>query len=188
VHRGKSHHHGGKTFVAGGYADDASTSRERANKPAEDDGRVVAIGEGIEHSNGALGTSVAGIADGTGEGNGAERSEFARGGFHHETDFPMAGVIAEGDGVAVGSAQSALSAEDKKLAAENVLWLPTHADALSQTEEITAGGCSQQFVRERELARGADCFRLEFKKRIAGGEEVGGDGHREELSYGRAVG
>ncbi len=109
------HHHGGQTFVAGGDADDAAARGQRTDEPSEDGGRVVAIRQRIEHGGSALAAAVAGIGAVGGEGHGALRFQFARGGFHEQADFPVAGVIAESDGRAVGGADAAVGAEDEEL-------------------------------------------------------------------------
>ena len=52
-----------------------------------------------------------------GEGDGAERFEFLGRGVHEQADFPVAGVIAQRDGRAVGGANAAVGAEDQELLA-----------------------------------------------------------------------
>ena len=47
-----------------------------------------------------------------GEGHGAERLQLAGGGFHQQADLPVAGVIAQRDGRAIGRADAAVGAED----------------------------------------------------------------------------
>ena len=59
VHGCQRHHHRGQSFVAGGHADDAAARGQRADEPPEDRGGVVAIGQAVEHSVGALGAPVA---------------------------------------------------------------------------------------------------------------------------------
>ena len=76
---GEGHHHGGQALVAGGDAEDAFARGERAHEAAEDDCGVVAIGERIEHAVGALGSAVAWVGDGSGEGGCAMIAEFAGG-------------------------------------------------------------------------------------------------------------
>ena len=64
---GQGHHHGGQALVAGGDAQHALAARQRADQPAEDDGRVVAIGQAVHHPGRALGPAVARVGDHPGE-------------------------------------------------------------------------------------------------------------------------
>jgi hypothetical protein len=98
---GERHHHGGKDFVAGGDTEDAFARGERAHEAAEDNCGVVAVGERGEHADGALGAAVPGGGAGAGEGDGVAITQFARGFGDEETDFPVTGVEAAGDGGAV---------------------------------------------------------------------------------------
>ena len=153
--RGQGHHHGGKSFVAGGDADDTHAGGERAHEAAQDDGGIVAVGQGVEHAGGALGASIAGVGAGSGEGDGVEGFE-GDGGFRDQgAEFPVAGVEAESDGSAVGGAKSSMGAEDEDFLAQQLLWFPTHSGVLAETEEITGGGGEQHFRSDGENAAGA---------------------------------
>jgi hypothetical protein len=46
----------------------------------------------------------------------------------------MTGVKAESDRSAVRSAEATVSAEDQDLGAEDVCWIPAHADVLTETK------------------------------------------------------
>ena len=119
VHARQRHHHGRQSLVAGGDADDAAARGQRADQAAEDGRGIVAIGQGIEHAGGALRAAVAGVGAVGGEGDGAERLQFLGGGVHEQPDLPVAGVVAERDGRAIGGADAAVGAEDQEfLAAE----------------------------------------------------------------------
>ena len=65
---GQRHHHRRQAFIAGGDADHALAGGQRADQPAHDDGRVVAVGQRVEHAGGALRAPVARVADVAGEG------------------------------------------------------------------------------------------------------------------------
>jgi hypothetical protein len=97
----------------------------------------------------------------------------------------MTCVIAEGDWFAVGTAESPLGAQNEELTAKDVLWLPTHSDALGQAKQVAAGGGTQKFVGEGKCARRAWSFGLELEQRVSGGKKVGGDWHEKGLSHGR---
>ena len=139
VHGGERHHHGGQSFIAGGDADHAAARGEGADQAAEDGGGVVAVGEAVEHAWSALGAAVAGVGAIGGEGDGAGGFEFARGGFHEQADFPVAGVVAEGDGRAVGGADAAVGGEDEKFLGVDLRRVPAHAGVLGPAEEVAGG-------------------------------------------------
>src|SRR5688572_13675084 len=149
MHRGERHHHGGKTFVAGGDADDSRARREGAGEPAKDKRRVVAVGKAIEHADGSLGAAIARVGAVSGERNRFESAQFLSRGLNEQTDLPMAGVITERDRLAVWSAHAALSAEDEKLFAAEFARVPSHTGVLSQTENIAAGGIREHLGGER---------------------------------------
>jgi hypothetical protein len=75
--------------------------------------RIIAKRERVEHAGSALGPSVAGIGAGAGEGDGVEGFQGDGGFGHQRAEFPVAGVETERDGRSVGSAQSAVGAEDQ---------------------------------------------------------------------------
>ena len=152
---GQRHHHRGEAFVAGGDAEDAGARGKRAHQSAQDDGGVVAVGQRVEHAGGALGAAVARVGAGSGEGDGVERFQFARGFGYQSADLPVAGVKAESDGSAVWSAEAAVGAEDEDFGAEDARGVPAHADVLAEPEEI-AGGLGEEHLRgDGENTRGA---------------------------------
>ena len=152
---GQGHHHGGQAFVTGGDADDPHAGGQGAHEPAQDDGGVVAVGQGVEHAGGALGASVAGVGAGSGEGDGVEGFE-GDGGFGDQgAELPMAGMEAESDRGAVGGAEPSVGAEDEDFLAQELLWFPAHAGVLAQAEEIAGGGGEQHLRGEGEKAAGA---------------------------------
>ena len=73
---GQGHHHGRQALVAGGHAEHAAGVGDRADQPAEDAGRVVAVGQAVEHAGRALGAAVArvGAVGGIGHGPGLART------------------------------------------------------------------------------------------------------------------
>jgi hypothetical protein len=117
---GERHHHRGETFVASGHADHAAPRGQGTDEAAKNAGRVVAVSQRVEHAGGALRAAVAGVGAIGSEGDGAERFELLGGGVHQEADFPVAGVVPERDGRAVGRADAAVGAENEEfLAAES---------------------------------------------------------------------
>ena len=63
----QGHHHGRQTLVAGGHSQHAGSGRQRADEAAENLGCVVAVGQAVHHSGGALGSPVARVGDKAGE-------------------------------------------------------------------------------------------------------------------------
>ena len=131
---GQRHHHRGEALVAGRDAEDAGARGKRTHQSAKDDGGVVAVGQRVEHAGGALGAAVARVGAGSGEGDGVERFEFARGFGYQSAHLPVAGVEAESDRSAVWRPEAAVRAEDEDLRAEDARGVPTHADVLAQAE------------------------------------------------------
>ena len=136
---GEGHHHRGKSLVAGGDAEHAAAGGQRPGEPAKEGGGVVAVGQGIEHSGGALRTAVAGVGAIGGERNGAAGADFLCGGADQFADFPVSRVIAEGDRGAIRRTETTLGGEYEELLAPEFLRLPAHAGVLRQAEEIAAG-------------------------------------------------
>ncbi|MDB5348630.1 MAG: YjhG yagF: putative dehydratase, YjhG/YagF [Schlesneria sp.] len=134
VLRGEGHHHGGEAFVAGGDADDPFASWQRSDQTFQHDGGVVAIGEAIHHADGPLRAAIAGIANVRCERQGFESIEFFGGGSHEQADFVVAGVIAQGNRLAVFAANPALGAEDQVLVSQQLPGVPAHAGVLGEPE------------------------------------------------------
>ena len=171
---GEGHHHGGEALVAGGDAEDAAARGQRADEAAEDGGGVVAVGQGIEHAGGALGAAVAGVGAVGGEGDGAERLQFFGGGVHEQADFPVAGVVAEGDGRAVGGADAAVGAEDEEFLAAERGRVPAHAGVLAPAEEVAGGAVEEHLGGDGERAGGAGGFAADVVDGGVGGVEYVG--------------
>ncbi len=178
---GEGHHHGGQPFVARGDAEHAAARGEGADEAPEDAGGVVTVGQGIEHAGGALRAAVARVGAIGREGHGAEALELFRGGVHEQGDFPVAGVIAEGDGRAIGGANAAVGAEDEKFLAAEEGGVPAHAGVLGPAEEVARGTVQQHFRRY-----GSGALRA---ARFGGHIEDGGVAGIEDTfgSYGHAV-
>ena len=150
MHAGQRHHHRRQSLVAGGHAEHAAARRQRSDQPAEHRGRVVAIGQAVEHRRRALRAAVTRIGAGARERDGARRLELACRRFHQQSDFPVAGVIAEGDRRAVGGANAAVGRENQELAAGHRRRLPAHAGVLGPAEEIAGRALPQHFRGERQ--------------------------------------
>jgi len=80
----------------------------------------------------------------------AEGTQFLGGGFHLQDHLPVAAVVAEGDGAAIGGAEAAGGAEDEELLAAQVGRVPAHADILAPAEEVAAGSVAEHVVGERQ--------------------------------------
>ena len=151
AHARQGHHHRRQAFVTGGDADDAPAGGKRADQAAEDDGGVVAVGQAVEHPLRAIGPSVAGIAAIARKGYRPGGGEGPRRLFHQESDFPVAGVIAQSHGRAVGTADAAMGAEDEKFLAQELARVPAHARILREPEHPAARGILEHLRGERKL-------------------------------------
>ena len=112
---GQRQHRRRQPLVAGGDADHAGAAGQRSDQPPHGDGRVVAIGQAVEHARRALRAAVARIADVGGKRHDARVAQRLGRRSHQETDLPVAGVEAERDRTSVGLAQPALGADDEDL-------------------------------------------------------------------------
>ena len=152
VHAGQRHHHRRQAFVAGGDAEHAAAGRQRSDQPAEHRRRVVAIGQAVEHRRRALRAPVARIGAGAGERDRAGCLELTRRRFHQQPDFPVSGVIAEGDRRAVWRANPAVRRENQELAAGHGRRFPAHARVLAPAEQIAGRTLAQHLGGERQGA------------------------------------
>ena len=147
---GDGHHHGGQALVAGGDAHDAARGGKRARLPSEYLGGVVAIGQGIEHTCGALGSAVARVGAEEGEGDRALLAQFEGRGLNHGRKLEVAGVESERDRRAVGVAKAAGRGEYDELLSEKLDRVPAHAGVLSHAEVVAAGAVDQEVLGEGE--------------------------------------
>ena len=77
--------------------------RQRADQAAEDDGRVVAVGQAVHHAGRALGAAVARVGDHARRtATTPSRLQLLGRRLHQQADLPVAGVIAQRDRRAVG--------------------------------------------------------------------------------------
>ena len=148
-----SHHHRGEPFVARRHAEHAGPPGERPREPAKQDRGVVAVGEAVKHAGGPLRATVARIGTETGERDRPKPAQLPRGGLHLEADFPMAGVIAECDGLPVRRPQAALGAKDEELLAPELSGLPAHAGILRHAEQVAARAVAKLVLGDGEFAR-----------------------------------
>ena len=77
-----------------------------SGRACADQGGVVSVSQAVEHRSCALGASVARIAHVSGKRNGSQSLELTGCGLGKQTDFPMAGMITEGNGRTIGFANS----------------------------------------------------------------------------------
>ena len=115
--------------------------------------RVVSVGQRIEHPHGALGAAVAGIGAIGGEGNGPLALQFLGRGIHQQPDFPVAGVVAQRYGSAVGGANPAVGAQDQELFAAQQSRVPAHSGVLRPSEQIPRGARQQHFRGNGQRSR-----------------------------------
>ena len=123
---GDGHQHCGQPFVAGGDAQHALATGQRAGQPAEDGRGIVAVRQTVKHPRGALRATITGVRAEGSEGNRAKGSQPLRSGLHEEADFPVAGVIAQGQRAAVGQPDPSLGGKNEKLPVGCAVGGPAH--------------------------------------------------------------
>ena len=128
--------------------------RQRADQPAQDDRRVVAVRQAVEHARRALRAPVARVAAEAGERHEAALRQLARRGLHQQADLPVAGVVAERDRRAVGRADPAQRAQHQELLAPEPAGVQAHAGVLRPAEQVAARAAAQHLLGQREPARG----------------------------------
>jgi hypothetical protein len=82
-------------------------------------------------------------------------SEAYRGGSYLEAYFPVTGVVAEGDRLAIVVAEPAESREDEVFILVYGAGFPSHPDILREAKQVTARPVEQHILGEREGARRA---------------------------------
>ncbi len=122
----------------------AAARGQRADQAPEDGGRVVAVGQAVEHARGALRAAVARVGAVAGERHRARRLQLFRRRLHQQADFPVPGVVAQRDRRAVGGADAAVRAEDQELLAaqQRAGPSPCRRSASSRTGRPRAGASS----------------------------------------------
>ena len=153
--RGQRHHHGRQPLVAGGNAHHALAGGQRAHQAAQHNGRIVAKRQRVQHARCALGAAIAGIGACSRKRNRAQCLQFARGFSHQQAHFPVSGMEAKGNGLAVFGAQAAMRAQNQEFGIEQAIRLPAHAGILAQAEEISRRLGQQHLRGERQQPRRA---------------------------------
>ena len=94
---------------------------------------------------------------------------------HEQADFPVAGVIAQRDGRAVGRADAAVGAEDQELLAAERGRVPAHAGILGPAEQVAGGTVEQHLGGDGQRAlRAARAGANVVERRIVGIEDLAG--------------
>ena len=148
---GQRDHGGRQPFVASRDAHHAIPRRQGADHPAHHQRGVVAIGQAVHHAGRALRAAIAGVGAINGEGDrvaGADRLSRL---LDQQADFPMPGVITQGDGTAVFSAQAAFGADDHVLLAVDLFRMPAHRHILRHGEEVAARFVEQHILIDGQL-------------------------------------
>jgi hypothetical protein len=161
---GESHHHRREALVASGHTDYTAARGQGTDQAAEDAGGVVAVSQRVEHAGGALRAAVAGVGAVGGEGDGPERFELPGRGFHEQADFPVAGVVAERDGRAVGRADASVSAEYEDFLAPERGRIPAHTGVLRPSEDVARRFGDEHLGRDGKRPRGAGNFAADVVK------------------------
>ena len=155
VESGKRHHHRRETFIAGRNTHHSFAGRQRTGEAPEDNCGIVTIGKGVKHPRCALRTAITWVADKARKWRRALLAEAYRGGSYLEADFPVTGVVAEGDRFAIVVAEPAESREDKVFILRDRARFPAHPDVLCEAKQVTAGPVEQHVLGEGESACGA---------------------------------
>jgi hypothetical protein len=182
---GERQHRGGQALVAGGDPENARPPRQRSDLATHHDRGVIAVGQAVHHPRRTLGAAVAGI-----RARGCERqtrrlANRLGGGAHQQADFPVSGVVAECDGLAVVAAEAPLGAQDQVGRARGLARVPAHARVLGEAEEIAARGAAQHFRFDREtaaraLGAGANLARIRVAEDLREGRRPARQAHREK--------
>ena len=154
-HRSQRDHGGGQALVARRDADDAPPPGEAADEPAHHHRGVVAVSEAVKHRLGPLAAAVAGVAHVSGKGDVPHRAQAIGALLDQKADFPVACVIAQGDGRAVGRPHAAHGAHDEKLLAGDGGRIPSHPHALAQAKKVAAGRVEEHFGGKGKPTLGA---------------------------------
>ena len=98
-----------------------------------------------------------------------------------EADFPMPCVVTERDRGTIGSANSAVRAQDQEFLAAHRRWIPPHAGVLAPAEKLARGTIQQHCGRDRQRALWARGFGANVEERCVAGIQnlFEADGHAE---------
>ena len=88
------------------------------------------------------------------------------GGSYLEADFPVTGVVAKGDRLAIVIAKSTEGGEDEIFILVYRAWFPAHPDILREAKQVTARPVQKHVLGEGEGARRAIGGRRDIEKRI----------------------
>ncbi len=91
------HHHGREPFVTRRHTQNAAARRKRSDETAKNNSGVVTIREAVEHRRRPLRAAITWVRTDRGKRDGAGALELAGGGLHQQADFPVPGVITQGD-------------------------------------------------------------------------------------------
>ena len=119
-------------------------------KPPHDDGRIVPVGQAVEHAGRALRSPVARVAAIDREREGSRGAQRFGGAAHEQAELPVAGVIAERDRLALLRAQAAQRADDHILRSAERVGAPAHPGVLGQAEDVAARFGAQHLRRQRQ--------------------------------------
>ena len=185
---GQRHHHGGQALVAGGDADDAAARGQRADQAAEDARRRRCGRAGNRTSRWCPGCGRRrGRCNRPAKGTAPSALQFLGGGVHQQADFPVAGVVAERDGRAVGGANAAVGAEDEELLAAERGGVPAHAGVLAPAEEIAGGPLEQHLGSDGQGAGGTGGLAADVVDGGIGGVEDVAGVHRVTIAPARLL-
>ena len=141
-------HHGWKALVASGHPQNSGARGQRSDQSSKDDGRVISVGKAVHHACRPLRSPVTRIGDEGSEREAAQLVELSRRGIHEQPHFPMARVVAQRHGPAIGLTQAALRAQDQELFSVQACRIPPHAHVLAKAKDISAGMLEEKLLRE----------------------------------------
>ena len=153
--RGERHRHRRQALVARPDRDHATTRRQAAHEPAQDERGVVPVRQRVEHAGRALRPSVARIGDVRRERQDAEPVELLGRLADEHAHLPVTRVVAERDGRPVVGAQPALRGEDQERVARGLRRVPAHARVLRQPEHVARRAVAEEVLGQRDGPRRA---------------------------------
>jgi hypothetical protein len=138
VQSSECHHHRREAFIAGRNAHHGLARWQGTGKPTEDNRGIVAVGKRIEHPGRALRAAITWVADKTRKRSSTLLTEPDGCSLYLETNLPVSGVVAKGDGLAIVVAQATEGGEDEIFILCDGARLPAHPDILREAKQVPA--------------------------------------------------
>ncbi len=160
---GERHHHGRQSLVARRDAHHARARRKRPDQASEDNRRVIAVRQRVEHARRPLRPPVAWIGASTRERDSAPPLHFPCSLRHQQSHFPVSGVISQRDRGSVLRPHPAVRAQDQDLFPAHPFGRPPHSRILGPAKQIARWLIQQHLGRKRQQTRRPRRMRSHFK-------------------------